>query len=131
MQGLGSSLEIAHSALRTRDCLSLVSWFIQENARNLFPLVVKSIDVPQVVDDLYMAEAKSSPRWPPAAASSIVRVPDPKIGSLHNQLMELAKNVEKLRGALEQFSEFNSLGKRPLKWFESDLKVWYFSSYSS
>ena len=86
--------------------------------------MVKPIDVPQVVDDLYMAEAKSSPRWPPATASSIVPVSDPKIGSLHSQLMQLAHNVERLRGALEQFSEFDNLGKRPLKSFESDLKVY-------
>ncbi|KAF8521826.1 hypothetical protein JB92DRAFT_1764054 [Gautieria morchelliformis] len=124
VQELGSSLDIARAARKTKECLSLVSWFVRENAKSLFPLVVKSIDVPQVVNELYMEEAKPSPRWPPAAASSINLVPNYRMGSLHSQLTELSQNIESLRVTLEQFPEFNSLGKRPLVWFGSDLKYW-------
>ncbi|KAF8580601.1 hypothetical protein K439DRAFT_295077 [Ramaria rubella] len=126
VQTLGSSLDLAQSARRTRDCLLLVSWTIRENARSLFPSVVKRIDPPEVDDEVYITEPRHSSPWLPSLGNPAADVTESNLhtGALHDQLMTLAHRVSILRGALEQFPEFDNFRKRPLKSFEADLKYW-------
>ncbi|KAF8580609.1 hypothetical protein K439DRAFT_1636947 [Ramaria rubella] len=124
--GLGSSLDLAHSARKMRECVAITSWLFQENARNLFPLIVKYSDPPSISgDDSYIEEKTSRPSWPPVVPSNFTRmVSRPETGPIHDQLMLLANSVENLRRALEQFPEFENFGMRPLICLEGDLKYW-------